>query len=138
VKQGKLDRLIKQTARKLRREQTESETMLWQILRDRKLSGIKFLRQHPILLYLEGKQRFFIADFYCHEAGLIVELDGAIHMQRKDYDNARDHVLQGLGLRIIRIKNQDIKDNPQKVINVIKKEICCPAGSLPSLTKRGE
>jgi len=44
-------------------------------------------------------------------------------MQRKDYDNARDHVLQSLGLRIIRIKNQDIKDNPQKVINVIKKEI---------------
>jgi len=123
VKHRKLDHLIKQTTRKLRKEQTESETILWQILRNRKLSGIKFLRQHPILLDLEGKQRFFIADFYCHEAGLIVELDGAIHMQRKDYDNARDHVLQSLGLRILRIKNQDIKDNPQKVINVIKKEI---------------
>lgn len=49
-----------------------------------------------------------IADFYCHEAKLVVEVDGGIHEQQKDYDEAREFVLKGLGMKIIRFKNKQI------------------------------
>ena len=67
-------------ARNLRKNLTPEEKILWQYLRNRKLNGFKFLRQHPIMLreVSSGKQ-FYIADFYCAEKKLIVEVDGLIH-----------------------------------------------------------
>jgi len=59
-------------ARFLKKVQTEAESFLWQRLRNRKLNGFKFRRQHPIDKY--------IADFYCHETKLIIEVDGEIHL----------------------------------------------------------
>ena len=68
---------IHKFARELRRNLTEAEKILWQELRNRKLGGFKFRRQHPI--------NKFVADFYCHEVKLIVELDGSQHLlQKKD------------------------------------------------------
>ncbi|MFH2033976.1 MAG: DUF559 domain-containing protein, partial [Candidatus Margulisiibacteriota bacterium] len=84
-------KLVKETVRKLRREQTEAEDIFWKIVRNRSLDAKKFLRQHPIVYTWRWRQRFFVADFYCHEAGLIVELDGGIHDKRKNYDKARDY-----------------------------------------------
>jgi very-short-patch-repair endonuclease len=112
---------ITQLARELRRNQTAEEDLLWRNLRNRKLNGVKFLRQHPII-YGNGhrnKPLFFIPDFYCAEKKLIVELDGKIHEFQKEYDNNRDNILQELGLKILRIKNEEMQD-VSKVLNKIK------------------
>ena len=75
-------------ARRFRRDQTAAEELLWHHLRDRRLSGAKFRRQHPIGRY--------IADFCCDDAGLIVELVGAVHEKpdRQEYDRVRQNVIE--------------------------------------------
>ena len=66
-------------ARRLRKNQTRTETIIWKALRNRSLLGKKFLRQHPIFADPYDNDAFFIADFYCHEHRLVIELDGEIH-----------------------------------------------------------
>jgi len=111
---------ITQLARSLRKDQTPSEKTLWQALRNRKLAGKKFLRQHPIVYEeLNGKKYFFIADFYCAEYGLVVELDGKIHDFQKDYDQQRDIVLRAHGLKVLHIKNEELQ-NMELVLQKIK------------------
>jgi len=95
-------------ARALRKYPTPSEARLWDLLRHRKLGGYKFLRQRP-LIYAESSSegmQFFIADFYCAVEKLVIELDGEIHSQRKYYDRQRDRVIEGLGLRVLRLANE--------------------------------
>jgi very-short-patch-repair endonuclease len=87
-------------ARELRRQMTAAETILWQRLRANCLGGWHFRRQQVI--------GGFIVDFYCHAAGLVVELDGAVHEQQVEYDQQRDQVLQALALHVLRIQNQDV------------------------------
>jgi uroporphyrinogen-III synthase len=81
---------------------TKEERIVWRWLRDRRLEGIKFRRQHPILNY--------IADFYCAELKLIVEIDGSGHETpaQDAYDVRRDIELSKLGIDVIRIRNQDV------------------------------
>ena len=134
----RFDDLVKRTARQLRKEQTKSESVLWQLLRDRKLQDKKFLRQYPIVFNWEGKKRFFVADFYCHEAGLVVELDGDVHIQRKDHDKARDHIMKSMGINVIRISNEDMASNVKKVISSIAEQLNKTDDNVPSLIKRGE
>jgi very-short-patch-repair endonuclease len=119
----RLPQYIKQIARKLRREQTKSEAKLWEELRSQKLVGFKFLRQHPILFQHHNKQKFIITDFYCHKAGLIIELDGVIHERQKDYDKARDQLVEMMGLKVFRIKNEEIEKDLLKVMNSIKRQV---------------
>ena len=130
--------LVKQTARLLRKEQTKSEAVPWQLLRDRKLQNKKFLRQYPIVFNWEVKKRFFVADFYCHEARLIVELDGDVHIQRKDYDKARDHIMKSMGIKVIRISNEDVASNMKRVISSVAEQLNRTNDNIPSLSKRGE
>ena len=111
---------IKEIARNLRRNQTPAEKEVWKLVRNRRLNGHKFLRQHPIEFSYHGKQRFFIADFYCAEKRLVIELDGGIHEQQKEYDTIRDEILSNLGLRVLRIKNEEV-NNTRKVIDKISK-----------------
>lgn len=134
MKQEEFKNLIKQTVRKLRRNQTEAEAMFWQVVRNRKLLGRKFLRQHPIVFKWYGKRRFLITDFYCHEAGLIVEIDGGIHEKQKEYDKMRDYVIKSMGLKIIRFKNEMIVRNMPKVLEKLGNEL---TPHTPSLIKRG-
>ena len=61
-------------AKDLRKKQTEAEVLLWSKLKSRKCGGYKFRRQHPI--------RQYIADFYCHEQRLVIEVDGKIHLSK--------------------------------------------------------
>ena len=106
-------------ARELRKAQTQSERILWEELRGRKMMGFKFLRQHPVFYKLDnGWVEFFIVDFYCAELRLIIEIDGPIHGSRIDYDKERDYKLSLKGLSTIRIKNQEI-NNLNKVLEKI-------------------
>jgi very-short-patch-repair endonuclease len=95
-------------ARQLRKNATEAEKALWERLRKRKLNGLKFLRQYPVNFEYDGEERFFIADFYCHEKRLIIEIDGGIHHIQKEYDSLRDSILHDLGFRIRRFSNHDV------------------------------
>jgi len=95
--------------RELRKNQTPEEEILWQNLRNRKFYGLKFLRQHPLIYEgLNNRFSFFIADFYCDEKKLVIELDGKIHGEQQEYDQERDFVIQSLSIKTVRIKNEDL------------------------------
>jgi len=89
-------------ARKLRRETTNAEQLLWHLLRNRRFNGFKFRRQHPVGEY--------VLDFYCHEARLGVELDGGQHNEagQRRKDEARSSFLAGEGITVIRFWNNDV------------------------------
>ena len=87
-------------ARELRQRMTPAERMLWQSLRGHQLGGLAFRRQHPF--------RFCIADFYCPARRLVVEVDGPIHLSERQADAERDAALRELGLRVLRVTNDDV------------------------------
>jgi very-short-patch-repair endonuclease len=100
-----------QRARVLRKNMTEAETKLWQLLRNRKFHNLKFLRQHPVIYQITNqKPDYYIPDFYCAEKKVIIELDGKIHDFQKEKDEFRDSILAGMGIRILRLKNEDTDD----------------------------
>jgi very-short-patch-repair endonuclease len=86
----------------LRRRETEAERVAWRLLRDRRILGFKFRRQHPVA--------GFIVDFYCAKLRLVIEIDGPVHetSQGRGYDRERDAILEGLGLQVVRIPNGDV------------------------------
>ena len=92
-------------ARDLRTNGTKSEAMLWKVLKN-KQTGYRFTRQKPILNY--------IADFYCHELNVVVEVDGCSHFSKEDYldDLERDRQMQAIGIRVVRILDSEVKRNP--------------------------
>jgi len=100
-------------ARILRQRSTEAEKLMWERLRNRKLDGLKFNRQHPFGRY--------IADFYCAKLRLVVELEGEIHQQpdRKEYDQVRNNELESRGLRVMRIPNGEVLTNIERVLQKI-------------------
>ncbi|MFN3666123.1 MAG: endonuclease domain-containing protein [Sediminibacterium sp.] len=112
-------------ARYLRKNQTPEESIIWQLLRNRKLDGFKFLRQHPIKVWeTSGRFYFFYADFYCAEKKLVLEIDGLIHEKQKEYDASRDYIMNELGLKVLRILNDevnhDINGTLQKIRHALK------------------
>jgi very-short-patch-repair endonuclease len=110
--------------RELRKRQTPAEDLLWQKLRDRRLIGKKFLRQHPVCIESRfGRKLYYIPDFYCHAAKLVIEADGPIHLFKKEYDKNRDEVLAELGLVILRFTNEEILNDTDRVLNDIKEKI---------------
>ena len=100
-----------QRARELRREMTPAEKTLWQEVRANKL-GTHFRRQQVIA--------GFIVDFYCHKAALVIEVDGHIHDLQQTEDAKREKVLNEMGLRIIRFRNEEVLKNLPMVIGKIK------------------
>jgi len=108
---------IHRRAKELRKNMTEPEKLLWEKIRNRKLGGLKFRRQHPISM--------FIADFYCHEIKLVLELDGKIHdsEDNREYDEGRTAELGYLGVRVIRFTNEEIINSIDKVLSEIL--MCC-------------
>ena len=101
-------------AKELRREMTPAEKILWEELRANKL-GVHFRRQQVI----QG----FIVDFYCHKAGLVVEVDGDIHDLQQEEDARREKALSELGLRIVRFKNDEVVRELSAVVGKIEKLI---------------
>lgn len=98
-------------ARKLRQSQTDVEKKLWGFLRDRRLFGFKFRRQHPI-----GK---YIVDFCCLEQKFVVELDGGQHAHQGADDFVRTKDIEKEGFRVVRFWNNQIIENPQGVLERI-------------------
>lgn len=103
-------------ARKNRKDPTKAEEKLWtELLKERKMKGYKFLRQKPVHRY--------ILDFYCSKLLMGIEVDGQSHLNKKDYDDYRTYVVKGLGLKILRFKNEDIMDRIDDVSSEILKEV---------------
>ena len=100
-------------ARKLRAGSTDAEQRLWYFLRGRRLEGAKFLRQFPI--------GGFVADFACREAHLAIELDGGQHSMSADAP--RTTVIEAFGYRVIRFWNNDVLQNTEGVLQVIRAEL---------------
>jgi len=105
--------LIFENARLLRNNQTETEIILWNILKEYKLKGFKFRRQHPIANY--------IADFYCHKAKLIIEIDGEYHNDKDQIlkDKERTNYFVEIGMQEIRFSNNEILFELENVLDVI-------------------
>jgi very-short-patch-repair endonuclease len=101
-------------SRELRREMTPAEKILWQELRANKL-GVHFRRQQVIA--------GFIVDFFCHKADLVVEVDGDIHDLQQEEDARREKVLGGLGLKMVRFRNDDVLKNLSTVLQKIKERL---------------
>ncbi|MDO9339923.1 MAG: endonuclease domain-containing protein [Bacteroidales bacterium] len=106
---------IKIKARELRKNLTGPEKILWSYIRKRQQKGMHFRRQHPYGIY--------ILDFYCFEANLVIEVDGLIHLNQKEYDNERTRYLESSGLRVLRFRNQDIEERIEWVIEKINKNL---------------
>lgn len=102
---------LKPLARQMRHEPTLAEKQLWQKLRNKQLLGFKFRRQHSI--------DRFIADFYCADVGLVVEVDGAIHDYTQEEDALRQEFLESLGLRVLRFRNAEVLNSIDGVLEVI-------------------
>ena len=102
-------------AKELRRNMTSAEKILWEYLRAKRFNNLKFRRQQII----EG----FIVDFYCHSLGLIIEVDGEVHNQQKEYDRERDKILLAKNLYILRFTNQQVIKNIDLVFNSITGKI---------------
>jgi len=113
----KINSKIYGAAKVLRSHQTPSEEALWCLLRNNRLEGYHFRRQQVI----EG----FVVDFYCHANALVIELDGSIHNDpdQHAHDKERDEKLNQLGFRVLRIKNDDVDNQPDFVLNLIR-EAC--------------
>lgn len=101
-------------AKQLRLNQTKAEDTLWRHLRARRFENLKFRRQHPIQSY--------IADFYCHEKRLIIELDGEYHNQsdQKEMDKSRTFELERLGINVIRFTNARVMNEIHDCLNELR------------------
>ncbi len=100
----------------LRLSLTKTEKLLWYELRDRKLDGFRFRKQHPI--------KDFVVDFFCYEAKLIIEIDGSVHLDptQLERDIERTRILNQLGLKVIRFTNKEVEHKMDHVITQIKNE----------------
>ena len=104
-------------ARDLRQTQTDAETLIWYLIRNRRIFNTKFRRQHPIERY--------IIDFYCHEHKLAIELDGSQHFeivtQAKDLE--RSEYLNSLGISVLRVDNLQVLTETESVLEKIYQEL---------------
>ncbi|HNX56792.1 MAG TPA: endonuclease domain-containing protein [Prolixibacteraceae bacterium] len=103
----------KARAAELRKSMTYAEKVLWQQLRNRKMEGLKFRRQHPV--------NIFILDFYCHEKKLAIEVDGGIHLSedQREWDENRTFELNEFVITVLRFANEEVIDYTAKVTRTI-------------------
>jgi regulatory protein len=110
---GRVSKELVALAKQHRREATSAEDLLWQLVRRKQLHGRTFRRQHPL-----GR---FIADFYCDDARLVVEIDGAYHedASQEERDRYREAIIRANSLAVLRFSNEDVLQRPEKVITTI-------------------
>jgi 5-methyltetrahydrofolate--homocysteine methyltransferase len=130
--------LLLEYSKKMRNQPTEAESLLWDVLSNKKLNGYKFRRQHIIGNY--------ITDFICLKTNLIVEVDGSVHQlpENKISDKERTEWLQEEGYRVIRFRNNEVLSNLDKILEEIKQELEIPpsgaegAGKILMATVKGD
>ncbi|MGV8933767.1 MAG: methionine--tRNA ligase [Gallionellaceae bacterium] len=106
---------IKEFARKLRKEQTVPESLMWALLRDRRMGGAKFRRHHPVGSY--------VLDFFCIEANLAIELDGGQHAEAHTQDEKRSAFLKSQGIDVLRFWNNQVLAETEAVLENIWLEL---------------
>jgi very-short-patch-repair endonuclease len=130
----KVSSKARSNARALRKNSTDAERLLWAALRDHRLNGASFRRQVPI--------KNFIADFVCHAAKLVIELDGGQHFsdQAEQADAARSTVIEAQGFKVLRFSNHDVMTNRDGVLETIASSIAerAPTLTLPRKRERGQ
>jgi very-short-patch-repair endonuclease len=126
----KVSSRLRSNARSLRKSLTDAERLLWSELRGHRLNGAGFRRQVPIENY--------IADFMCHAALLVIELDGGQHFSddQEQADAARSAVIEGKGYRVLRFSNHDVMTNRAGVLETIATTIEAGAPTLALPRKR--
>ena len=127
----KVSSRLRANARTLRRNSTDAERMLWSELRDHRLNGAGFRRQVPVDNY--------VADFVCHAAKLIIELDGGQHFsdQGERADAKRSAVIEAKGFQVLRFSNHDVMTNRAGVLETIATAVATRAPTLTLPRKRG-
>jgi very-short-patch-repair endonuclease len=130
----KISSRLRSNARALRKNSTDAERILWSELRDHRLNGASFRRQVPIGNY--------IADFICHAAKLVIELDGGQHFSDRSEaaDAARSAVIEAKGLQVLRFGNHDVMTNRAGVLETIAAAVAerAPTLTLPRKREREE
>lgn len=113
----KLDTQLLEFAKSMRHNATDAENLMWQLLRAKRFMNLKFRRQHVIKPY--------IVDFYCHELGLVVELDGSQHGTDDgiEYDAERTQFLEALGFKVVRYWNHEVLGQTDMILEDLW-EIC--------------
>ena len=118
---------MNEAARTLRRNQTDTERKLWHHLRDRRMDGWKFRRQHPVGPY--------VLDLYCANAQLVIEIDGGQHDddEHRKHDEKRTDYLVSQGLKVMRFWNNEVMENTMAVLEAIREAL----GPSPQPSPRG-
>jgi very-short-patch-repair endonuclease len=108
---------LKEYARRLRNKSTKSEIKLWLCIKGKQMKGYDFHRQKPL--------NYYIADFYCYELKLVIELDGESHLSEevKLKDSKKQKKLESLGLKVLRFKDEEVFEDIGKVLETIEKYI---------------
>ena len=119
----RLRQVATKRCRELRKSQTNAEKIFWEAVRNRKYAGLKFYRQYPIFYDYTGKETFYIADFFCYEKKLVIEIDGKLHDYQKKQDKTRTDIINLLGIEVIRFNNEEIENNLERVLEKIKKKL---------------
>jgi very-short-patch-repair endonuclease len=114
------------SARRLRRQLSLPEMLLWRLLRLSRRE-LRFRKQYPV-----GP---FVADFYCPAAKIVIEIDGAVHNERRDADGRRDAYLRSLGLTVIRVPVAEVLADPEGVADGLYR--LCESVAGPSTTQPG-
>ena len=121
---------MKRFARKLRKNMTDAERLLWQHLRNRELGGYKFRRQRPVGPY--------IVDFVCLEKKLVIEVDGGQHAGLVELDAERSDYLKEKGYRVMRFWNNEVLKEIESVLTVIRSSLDENVTPSPRPSPRGE
>jgi very-short-patch-repair endonuclease len=126
----KVSSKLRSNARALRKDSTDAERILWSELRDHRLNGAGFRRQVPIENY--------VADFVCHTARLVIELDGGQHFSNRaeQADGRRSAVIEAKGFRVLRFSNHDVITNRTGVLEAIAAAVTARAPTLTLARKR--
>lgn len=109
--------IIFERAKAMRENMTSAEKVVWELLRSNKMLALRFKAQHPIDI--------FIADFYCHQLKLVIEIDGGIHKSsdQREYDIGREAEWDRFGIRVVRFTNEEVEANISHIKNEIER-IC--------------
>ncbi|MEO8168754.1 MAG: DUF559 domain-containing protein [bacterium] len=127
----KLVPIAKEISRELRRNQTKAEQIFWENVRGRRFLGLKFYRQYPLFVDDNGRETFLVADFFCHEKKLVVEIDGKIHDYQKGHDELRERLIRERTIVVKRFKNEEVEQDISRAMKSLEDLVGAIENSSP-------